>query len=55
VGDVVDGDGRSRRAGGAQGAAAAAAAGGGAPVSWGGGRGVGKLHGGEEKLARGLI
>ena len=35
VGDVVDGDGRSRRAGGAQGAAAAAAAGCGAPVAWG--------------------
>ena len=54
MGEVVDGDGRSRRAGGAQGAAAAAAAGGGAQVAWGG-RGVGKLHGGEEKLARGLI
>ena len=32
---MVDGDGRSRRAGGAQGAAAAAAAGGGALVAWG--------------------
>ena len=35
MGDVVDGDGRSMRAGGTQGAAAAAAAGGGTPVAWG--------------------
>ena len=55
MGEVVDGDGRSRRAGGAQGVAAAAAAGGGAPVSWGVVEGSGSFHGGEEKLARGLI
>jgi len=54
VGDVVDGDGRSRRAGGAQGAAVAAAAGGGSPVAWGRWRGR-ELHGGEEKLTRGSI
>ena len=43
MGEVVDGDGRSRRAGGAQGAAAAAAAGDGAPVAWGVVEGLGSF------------
>ena len=43
MGDVVDGDGRSRHAGGAQGAAAAAAAGGGGPVASGAVEGSGSF------------
>jgi hypothetical protein len=53
VGDVVDGNGRSRVGGGVQGAAAAAAASGGAPVREEGQEQAGELHFALRKLARG--
>ena len=55
VGDVVDGDGRSRIGGGAERSAAVASCDGGAPAREEGQGQAGELHGAMRKLARGSI